>query len=256
MEGSDRDRSRFGPVAAAWLVHAFSASGAVLALLALAAIDRGDLRIALLWLALALAVDGVDGTLARMANVKERIPRIDGATLDLVIDYLNYVFVPTLFIWQAGLVPAALALPLAALIQLSSLYVFARSDMKTEDNYFRGFPALWNLVAVYLYVAQPGAGAGAGIVFLLALSSFAPIHFVHPFRVRDYGRWLPLLAAAWAGATAAMLWGGWSETAAAAWFWASAVTATALFGLGLLRTVRGSRPRPHVPPAAARKPDA
>ena len=127
---------------AAWLVHAFSATGAVFALLALAAIDRGELRMALLWLAVALVVDGVDGTLARKAEVKARLPRIDGSILDLVIDYLNYVFVPTLFIWEAGLVPAALAVPLGAVIQLSSLYVFARSDMKTEDNYFRGFPAL------------------------------------------------------------------------------------------------------------------
>jgi phosphatidylcholine synthase len=238
---------------AAWLVHAFSASGAVLALLALSAIDRGELRTALLWLALALAVDGVDGTMARMARVKELVPRIDGATLDLVIDYLNYVFVPTLFIWQAGLVPAALAVPLGALIQLSSLYVFARSDMKTEDNYFRGFPALWNVVAVYLFVAQPGPAAGAGIVFALALSSFAPIHFVHPFRVRDFGRWLPLLAVAWAGATAAMLWPGWSPAAEAAWFWISAVTAIALLGLGLLRTLRGSRSGPSVSPIGGGK---
>src|SRR5688572_5284033 len=201
MENEAAGKRQSGKTFAAWLVHAFSATGAVFALLALAAIDRGELRIALLWLAVALVVDGVDGTLARKAEVKARLPRIDGSILDLVIDYLNYVFVPTLFIWQAGLVPDALAVPLGALIQLSSLYVFARSDMKTEDNYFRGFPALWNVVAVYLFVGQPGPVAGAIIVFLLALASFAPIHFVHPFRVRDYGPWLPLLALAWAAAT-------------------------------------------------------
>jgi phosphatidylcholine synthase len=249
------ENRQFRPTLAAWLVHAFSASGAVLALLALAAIDRGDLTAALLWLGVALAVDGVDGTLARWADVKARLPRIDGSILDLVIDYLNYVFVPTLFIWQAGLVPAALALPLGALIQLSSLYVFARSDMKTEDNYFRGFPALWNVVALYLYVAEPGATAGAVIVLLLVLASFAPIHFVHPFRVRDYGRWLPVLALLWAAATGAMLWPDWSTAASLAWFWLSAATALALIALGLLRTVRGDRHRRRISPAAGRGPD-
>ncbi|WP_129790559.1 phosphatidylcholine/phosphatidylserine synthase [Sphingosinicella sp. CPCC 101087] len=243
-------RQQGGPVIAAWLIHAFSASGAILALLALEAIGRGELRLALLWLGIALAVDGVDGTLARRFRVKERAARIDGAVLDLVIDYLNYVFVPTIFIWQAGLVPAALAVPLGALIQLSSLYVFARSDMKTEDNYFRGFPALWNVVALYLYVAAPGATAGAIIVFALALSSFAPIHFVHPFRVRDYGPWLPLLTLTWAGATAALLWPGWSDGAAAAWFWSSTASAAMLLILGLVRTARGSgrRERERRPP--------
>jgi phosphatidylcholine synthase len=127
---------------AAWAVHVFSASGAVLALLAMIAIHEHRWTDAMLWLFAALVVDGVDGTLARTARVKEVAPRIDGDVLDLVIDYLNYVFVPTLFILEAGLLPRVAAIPLAALIQLSSLYVFARRDMKTEDNYFRGFPAL------------------------------------------------------------------------------------------------------------------
>ena len=131
-------------------------------LLALTAIDRGEWRLALLWLLAALAVDGVDGTLARLARVKEHAPRIDGEAFDLIVDYLNYVFVPAIFICRAGLVPAALALPLAAAILLSSVYVFVRRDMKTKDNYFRGFPALWNVVALYLFAAQPGPGRRRG----------------------------------------------------------------------------------------------
>ena len=228
--------------ALAWLVHAMTASGAVIALLALAAIERGDLRLALLWLLLGLAIDGVDGTLARAARTKERTARIDGDTLDLVVDYLTYVFVPTLFIWRGGFVPEAWAIPLAAAIQISSLYVFARTDMKTEDNYFRGFPALWNVVAFYLFAAQVGPEAGAAVVCLFVLMTFAPVHFVHPFRVRDYGAWLPLLTIAWALATVAMLWTGWSEAARGALIWGSAATAVLLLGLGLVRTARGPRP--------------
>ena len=224
--------------AAAWAVHAFSASGAVLALLAVLAIDRHAWTEAMLWLFAALVVDGVDGTLARAARVKEVAPRIDGDVLDLVIDYLNYVFVPTLFILEAQLLPSDLAVPLAALIQLSSIYVFARRDMKTEDNYFRGFPALWNVVALYLYAARIDPAVAAAVVGALVVLSFAPIHFVHPFRVRDYGRWLPVTALVWAFASLALL----IDSPAAArriLLAVSAISAILIVGLGLLRSVRG-----------------
>src|SRR5919106_3710179 len=148
----------------AWMVHGLTASGAVFAFLALLAIEQRDWPLALLWLAAALAVDTFDGTLARWAHVKTRAPRIDGDTLDLIIDYLNYVFVPTVLIWRAELVPTALAPWLAAAILISALYNFARRDMKTEDNYFRGFPANWNVVAFYLWVARPGPEVGAIVV--------------------------------------------------------------------------------------------
>ncbi len=223
------------------MVHLFTASGAVIAFLALRAIEAGEFRLALLWLLAALAIDGVDGTLARLARVKEMVPRIDGEAFDLIVDYLNYVFVPTMFICSAGLVPEELAVPLAAAILLSSVYVFVRRDMKTKDNYFRGFPALWNVVALYLFAAQPGPAVGAIAVGLFALLSFAPIRFVHPFRVRDYQPWLQLAAVGWAAATLALLWPGWSPAAAGIWLGASLALAAVLLALGLLRSLRGPR---------------
>ena len=228
-------------VAAAWLVHLFTASGVVLAFLALEAIDRGEWRLALLWLLAALAVDGIDGTLARWARVKEHAPRIDGEAFDLIVDYLNYVFVPAIFIVRAELVPANLALPLAAAILLSSVYVFVRRDMKTKDNYFRGFPALWNVVALYLFVAQPGPTIGAIAVIAFAILSFAPIHFVHPFRVRDYQPLLRILALLWTVATLALLWPGWGPDAMWLWLTASLALSAILLLLGLIRTARGVR---------------
>jgi len=239
------------PTILAWLVHLLTASGAVLALLALGAIAERNWSLALAWMFAALAVDGVDGSLARLARVKQRVPRIDGATLDLVVDYLNYVFIPTAFVWQAGLLPAAAAAPLAAAIQLSALYVFARSDMKTEDDYFRGFPALWNIVALYLFAARLAPATNAAIVALLVLMSFAPVHFVHPFRVRDYGIRLPLLAILWAAASAPLLWPDWDSPVRSALLWTSAVSGLALIALGLLRTFRGPRPARTLPPAEA-----
>ena len=225
-----------------WAVHTFTASGAILAMLALVAVIEEHWGLALVWLGAAIVVDGVDGSLARWARVRESAPRISGEVLDLVIDYLSYVFVPALFIWRAGLVPLSLAPWLAAAILLSALYVFARADMKTEDQYFRGFPALWNVVAFYLYVAALGQTAGAVVVGALVLLTFAPVHFVHPFRVRDYGLWLPFVAMAWTAATAALLWPGWTPELRTVWLWLSLAGGAILVGLGLWRTVRGPHP--------------
>ncbi len=231
------------PAVFAWAVHMFTASGAMLALFALVAIEQRNWRLALLWLFIALVVDGIDGTFARWARIKEKAARVDGDTLDLVVDYLTYVFIPTLFIWRAGLVPEPLALWLAAAIQFSALYLFARTDMKTDDNYFQGFPALWNLVAFYLFALDLGPTAGAIVVLTLAALTFAPVHFVHPFRVRDYGPSLPLLSIVWTGSSAALLWLTGPGTARTICLIVSITTAFILIGMGLLRTARGSRPR-------------
>jgi phosphatidylcholine synthase len=225
----------------AWLVHAFTASGALFALLALMAVEERDWTMALVWLAVALFVDGIDGSLARWARVKEKAPRIDGDVLDLVIDYLTFVLVPTLFLWRAELIPASLAPLLAGAILISSLYVFARTDMKTDGGYFRGFPALWNLVAFYLFVLQVRPAVGAIVVAVLVAATFAPIHFVHPFRVRDYGKWLPALTVLWGAATLALLWPDLDETARSLAASVSIATALVLLGLGLLRSVRDLR---------------
>lgn len=229
---------------AAWLVHAFTASGVVIALLALLAVERGEFRLALLWLMLGLAIDAVDGSLARWARVKERAPRIDGDTLDLIIDYLTYVFVPALMIVRTGVLPDRLALFLGALILVSALYNFTRRDLKTQDNYFRGFPANWNVIAYYFFVTQPQPEVAVTTILVLAAATFAPIHFVHPFRVRDYGRWLPLLALAWAAATAALLWPDWDPAVWRALLLLSLVSAAILVGMGLWRTYRGPRTSP------------
>lgn len=222
----------------AWSVHAFTASGAVLALLAVVAIDRHSWTEAMLLLFAALVVDGVDGTLARWAGTERLASRVDGNVLDLVIDYLNYVFVPTLFLLESGLLQPPLALPLAALIQLSSLYVFARRDMKTHDGYFRGFPALWNIVALYLFATAPGELATDAIVVALIALTFAPVLVVHPFRVRDYGIWLPALAAIWAASTLALLMPAIPDGLRSGLLIASGLSAVTMIGLGLIRSLR------------------
>ena len=230
-----------GSAVAAGAVHLLTASGVVIALLALLAVEGEERREGLLWLFAALVIDGIDGTLARAANVRERLPRIDGEALDLVIDYLTFVFVPVLFIWRGGYLPDRMELPLAAAILVSSLYVFARRDMKTDDGYFRGFPALWNLVAFYFFVTAADPLVSAVVVVVLVIMTFAPLHVVHPFRVRDYGWALPALSLVWGAATAALFVPGLGGPLHAALMAVSLATAAMLVAMGLLRTVRGQR---------------
>jgi phosphatidylcholine synthase len=247
-----RYRSRFGMAdreesigtgarAAAWAVHLFTASGVVLALLALAALDGGDEHQALLWLVAAIVIDGVDGTFARAAHVKTRLPRIDGDALDLVIDYLTFVFIPAMLIWRGNYLPQSLALPLTALILLSSLYVFARRDMKTDDGYFRGFPALWVLVAFYFVLVPMTPAVRVAVVVALVALTFAPILVIHPFRARDFGPW-PIIFTMIAGAAMfALLVPGWTAQVEKALILASVAAVVILFVLGMVRTLRGPK---------------
>lgn len=228
------------PAGIAWAVHVLTASGAVLAFCSFLAIEQERWRIALLWLAGALIVDGIDGPLARWAGVTRQTPRINGATLDLVVDYLTYVFVPVILIYRAKLLPDAYAPVAIAAILLSSLYTFARSDMKSADNFFVGFPALWNIVAFYLFVLRPQAFASAIVIAVFVLLTFAPVHFVHPVRVRAYQPWLAGVTTLWGASSLALLAPDWNSEWKTIWLGLSLAGACALLAIGILRTVSGA----------------
>lgn len=195
---------RPGPLAGL-AVHIFTASGAGVAMLALAAAIEGDFPSVFLWLAVALLIDGVDGTLARAANVEVQVPWIDGSVLDLVVDFLTYVFVPCVALWRSDLLPRAVALPICALVVTASAIYFGDRRMKTPDNWFRGFPSLWNVLAFYLFVLAMPAWLNALLLLIATGLLFAPIVFVHPMRVRKLRRvtvamtimWFVFAALAW-----------------------------------------------------------
>jgi phosphatidylcholine synthase len=167
----------------AFCVHIFTASGAALALLALVAAVEHDWPLMFGLLGIALIVDGIDGTLARHLRVAERLPRWSGDTLDLVVDFVTYVFVPAYALAASGLPPPLLALPAAIVIVMTGALYFADRRMKTADNYFRGFPALWNTAAFYLFLLRPDPWMAALAIAVLAVATFLPVPFVHPFRV-------------------------------------------------------------------------
>jgi phosphatidylcholine synthase len=169
---------------AAWAVHGFTASGAVLGFLAIISILNNDLVGAFLWLGLALLIDGIDGTLARKIGVLDKTPNIDGSTLDNVIDYLNYVIIPALMIYWFQMVPNGWEIILPAGMFAVSLYTFANMNMKTNDYYFSGFPAVWNIVVLYFYILNTHPIINVIVILLLFIFTFIPIKFVHPLRVK------------------------------------------------------------------------
>jgi phosphatidylcholine synthase len=186
-------------VARAWSVHLFTAMGAVFGLLAMLAVARGDWRGALLWLAGAVAIDAADGGLARWAHVEAVLPEFDGALLDNVVDYLNYAVVPAFLLVQAGLLPPGWGLLGAAGIVLASGYQFCRTDAKTDDHFFTGFPSYWNIVALYLLLLETDPWVGLALVAGFCVLVFLPFHYLYPSRTRPFRAVTLGLGAAWAG---------------------------------------------------------
>jgi len=191
---------------AAWLVHLYTASGAVLAFLAVREVVEGDYRTAFFWLALQVIVDATDGVLARRVRVSERLPWFNGAKLDDIVDYLTYVFVPALVVWRGLLVPGAWSLTVASAMLLSSAYGFNREDAKTADHFFTGFPSYWNIVVFYLMSASWPPAANAAILLALAVLVFVPIRYIYPSRTPVWRVPTNALGALWGIAILAMLW--------------------------------------------------
>ena len=173
----------------AFSIHVFTACGGACALLALIAATRAQWVAMFAWLGAALFIDGIDGTLARRFRISETLPRWSGDVLDYVVDFATYVFVPAFAIAAGGLLPEWTAIPLAGAIVITSAIYFADRNMKTTENYFRGFPVLWNAAAFHLFVLGPPPWIAAAIVTILIALTFTRLPVVHPVRVR---RWRKL----------------------------------------------------------------
>ena len=179
-------------------VHAYTATGAVLALLiVLAAVEGASARA--LWLGLAaLVIDGTDGMLARRFDVKGRMPWFDGARLDDIVDYLTYVFAPVVLLLQGGYLPAGTTgTVVAALPLIASSYQFCRVDAKTDDHFFLGFPSYWNVVAFYVIVLDLGPAVVSAVIVTCALLVAVPIGYIYPSRMRTLRTLTLALSAVW-----------------------------------------------------------
>lgn len=168
------------------LVHILTASGVALGLLALLAAHERRWTLMFLWLGLALLIDGIDGPLARRFRVKDTLPNWSGEVLDLVVDYLTYVLVPAYALVVSGLVTPPLSLIAGIAIVVTGALYFADTRMKTEDSYFRGFPAIWNVVIFYLFILRPSPEISLAVVALFCIMTFVPVLFLHPLRVKRF----------------------------------------------------------------------
>jgi phosphatidylcholine synthase len=191
----------------AWLVHLYTALGAVIAFFTILCIEQELFQQAFWLMSLAVVIDATDGTLARAARVKEVIPWFDGDRLEDIIDYANYVVIPCLFLLRAELLPSQDALWLASLPLIASAYGFCQKEAKTSDHFFLGFPSYWNIVAFYLYVLQTPLWINAFSVIILCILVFVPIRYVYPSRSPVYRGLTNSLGVLWAAALlAAVYW--------------------------------------------------
>ncbi|MDQ0469452.1 CDP-alcohol phosphatidyltransferase family protein [Labrys wisconsinensis] len=219
-------------------VHIFTATGVIWGFLALLAIARGDVKAMFLWLAVALFVDGIDGTIARRIDIVTAAPRWSGAALDLVVDFITYVLVPAYAVIEWGRLAPGWDIAAAALILLTSAMYFADNEMKTEDAWFKGFPAVWNLVVFYFFLLEPGAVTTFVVVAVLSALTFAPIVFVHPFRVAKLRAVTLTLLMVW---SVLALHAIWRDMRPEAWeVWTLSGIAVYFLVLGYFRTKPGS----------------
>jgi phosphatidylcholine synthase len=169
-------------VFSAWLIHFYTALGAVIAFFGVIAVLGERYRDAFLWMVVATIIDATDGWLARRLAVRERVPQIDGARLDDIVDYLTFVFLPVFLLYQAHTLPAQWGGGVAAVMLLSSAYGFAAVDAKTDDHFFTGFPSYWNIVALYVFAARLAPAINALVLLTLSGLVFWRVRYVYPTR--------------------------------------------------------------------------
>ena len=219
----------------ALLVHLLTATGAVFAMLAMLAAVESKWSLMFLWLVGAFLVDGIDGPLARHYDTKTNAPSFDGQLLDLIIDYLTYVFVPAYALFKSGLMPGWTGWFGIFVITCASAMYFADTRMKTKDNSFSGFPSCWNMVVLVLFALSPNFWVIVALVTVLAITMFIPVKFIHPVRTERWRTVTLPTALAWvlfAG------WAAWVDFDTQSWaHWGLVITSIYLMVAGALQQV-------------------
>ena len=216
-------------------VHLFTATGAVFAMLAMLAASEAKWSLMFLWLIVAFGVDGIDGALGRKYDVKKNAPRFDGVLLDLIIDYLTYVFIPAFALFKSGLLPGWTGWFAIFIITFASAMYFCDSNMKTKDNSFHGFPGCWNMLVLVLFALSPNFWIILIIVAALAVAMFLPLKFIHPVRTKRW-RWLSLpLSLGWIFFA---VWAAWVDFHPQSWaHWGLVITSVYLVCAGIVQQI-------------------
>ncbi len=220
-------------------VHLFTATGAVFAMLAMLAAAAQEWSLMFLWLVVAFVVDGIDGPLARRFHVKRFAPEFDGNLLDLIIDYLTYVFIPAFALFRSGLMAGWTGWVAIIVITFASAMYFADTRMKTKDNSFSGFPGCWNMVVLVIFALKPGFWVILALVAVLAIAMFVPLKFIHPVRTRRWRHVSLPAALAW---TFFAGWAAWTDFHPQSWVhWGLIVTSLYLLFAGIAQQIIPAR---------------
>lgn len=227
------------PRTSALSVHLLTATGAVFAMLAMLAAVEDKWSLMFLWLVVAFIVDGIDGPLARRYEVKKHAAEFDGVLLDLIIDYLTYVFIPAFALFKSGLMDGWTGWFAIIVITFASSLYFADNRMKTKDNSFSGFPGCWNMVVLVIFALEPNFWVSLVLVSVLAVGMFLPLKFVHPVRTERW-RWVTLpMALAW---TLFAGWAAWVNFHPESWaHWGLVVTSLYLIFAGVAQQIIPAR---------------
>lgn len=227
------------PQIRALLVHLFTATGAVLAMLAMLAAVEGKWSLMFLWLVVAFFVDGIDGPLARHYRVRRYAPQFDGVLLDLIIDYLTYVFIPAFALFKSGLMDGWTGWFAIIIITFASAMYFADTRMKTKDNSFSGFPGCWNMLVLVIFALEPNFWVSLSLVSTLAIAMFVPLKFVHPVRTERWRAVTLPMALAW---TFFAGWAAWVDFHPESWaHWGLVVSSVYLLFAGIAQQIIPAR---------------
>ena len=183
-------------------------------------------------------IDGTDGFLARRFEVNKYAPRIDGVILDAIVDYFNYVILPVIIIIKFQFLPSAISYPICILILVASCYTFANVKQKTKDNYFNGFPALWNLLILYFYILQTEQIVNLFVVIVSLICTFLPIKYIHPLRVKNYRFLAILLFSVWGITSVILIYMNSKEFLYQSFFWIWVIANALIFLVSLKRTFK------------------
>ncbi|MDZ7909089.1 MAG: CDP-alcohol phosphatidyltransferase family protein [Gemmobacter sp.] len=225
----------------ALFVHLFTGTGAVLAMLAMLEAVQGKWDAMFVWLVVALFVDGIDGPLARRYDVKTNWPTYDGVLLDLIIDYLTYVFIPAFALFNSGLLPGWTGWLAIIVITYGSVIYFVDTRMKTKDYSFAGFPACWNMFILVMFALKPGEGVILFSVIALTVAMFTNLKFIHPTRTKRWRNVSLPIALAW---TFFAGWAAWVDFHPASWaHWGLVVTSLYLTFAGIAQQIIPERPK-------------
>ncbi len=171
-------------VVAGYVIHSITAFGAIAGLISLEQFINGNFRSGLLWLIICQIIDGFDGPIARKIDIHLHATKFDGHILDLVVDYVTCVMVPVAMLIRLDLIKSNYSWIYVGLIIFTGALWFARTDQETEDHWFNGFPAAWNLVIPTFLILGTREIYIQITILVLSFLSLTKLKFPHLVKVK------------------------------------------------------------------------